>query len=63
MRFDKFTVKAQEAIQTAQEIAMSDSHGTLTPLHLLAGLLRDGEGGIVVGILERPGVMPSGSKP
>ena len=55
MRFDKFTVKAQEAIQTAQEIATSDSHGTLGPLHLLAGLLRDGEGGIVIPILEKAG--------
>jgi ATP-dependent Clp protease ATP-binding subunit ClpB len=55
MRFDKFTVKAQEAIQTAQEIATSDSHGTLTPLHLLAGLLRDSDGGIVIPILEKAG--------
>jgi ATP-dependent Clp protease ATP-binding subunit ClpB len=55
MRFDKFTVKAQESIQTAQEIGTSESHGTLTPLHLLAGLLRDGEGGLIVPILEKAG--------
>ena len=35
MRFDKFTVKAQEAIATSQQLAMSRSHTIVTPLHLL----------------------------
>ena len=55
MRFDKFTVKAQQAVATAQEIATNSSHGTLTPLHLLAALLRDGDGGIVVPLLQKAG--------
>ncbi len=55
MRLDKFTVKAQEAIGYAQEIAISHNHGTLTPLHLLAGLLKGDEGGIVVPILQKTG--------
>jgi ATP-dependent Clp protease ATP-binding subunit ClpB len=55
MRPDKFTVKAQQAIADAQEIATSSSHGTLEPLHLLAALLRDGNGGIIVPLLQKAG--------
>ncbi len=44
MRFDKFTMKAQEALATAQQIAMAKSHTVLTPLHLLSALLSDTEG-------------------
>ena len=54
MRFDKFTLKAQEALATAQQIAMAKSHITLTPLHLLSALLDDSEG-IVVAILNKIG--------
>ena len=55
MRFDKFTVKAQQAIATAQEIAANSSHGILTPLHLLAGLLSDRNGNIIAAILQKAG--------
>ncbi|MFA5554061.1 MAG: ATP-dependent chaperone ClpB [Phycisphaerae bacterium] len=41
MRFDKFTVKAQEALATAQQIAMAKSHTVLTPLHLLSAMIDD----------------------
>jgi ATP-dependent Clp protease ATP-binding subunit ClpB len=44
MKFDKFTVKAQEALATAQQIAMERSHTVLSPLHLLSALLSDEEG-------------------
>ncbi|MEN6387260.1 MAG: ATP-dependent chaperone ClpB [Phycisphaerales bacterium] len=44
MKFDKFTLKTQEAIATAQQIAMQQSNTLLTPLHLLAAILRDDEG-------------------
>jgi len=44
MKFDKFTVKAQEALATAQQIAMEHSHTVLSPLHLLSALLSDDEG-------------------
>jgi len=30
MRFDKFTLKAQEALATAQQIAMAKSHTVLS---------------------------------
>ncbi len=39
MRFDKFTLKAQEAIATSQQLAMRRSNTVVSPLHLLAALL------------------------
>ena len=44
MKFDKFTVKAQEAIASAQQLAMRRSHTVVTPIHLLSTLLDDEEG-------------------
>jgi ATP-dependent Clp protease ATP-binding subunit ClpB len=44
MKFDKFTLKAQEALATAQQIAMAKSHTVLSPLHLLSAILSDDEG-------------------
>ena len=44
MKFDKFTVKAQEAIASAQQLAMRRSHTVVTPIHLLSTLLEDEEG-------------------
>lgn len=54
MKFEKFTVKAQEALATAQQIAMAKSHTTLTPLHLLSAMVGDDEG-IVVLVLKKIG--------
>ncbi|HOQ04093.1 MAG TPA: ATP-dependent chaperone ClpB [Anaerohalosphaeraceae bacterium] len=44
MKFDKFTLKAQEALATSQQVAMARSHTVLSPLHLLFALLSDEEG-------------------
>ncbi|MFC1738026.1 ATP-dependent chaperone ClpB [Planctomycetota bacterium] len=49
MKFDKFTLKAQEALATSQQVAMAKSHTVLSPLHLLSALLEDEEG--VVGMV------------
>lgn len=54
MKFDKFTLKAQEALATAQQIAMAKSHSVLTPLHLLKAICDDDEG-VVVMILKKIG--------
>jgi len=48
-RFDKFTVKAQEAVQAAQSIADQLSHQAIEPEHLLLALIQQQEG--VVGPL------------
>jgi len=57
MRFDKFTLKAQEAVQASQEIADKYNHQAVEPDHLLIALL-DQEGGIVPSILQKLGVDP-----
>src|SRR5512137_275782 len=54
MKFDKFTLKAQEALATAQQVAMAKSHTILSPLHLLSALLSD-EGGVAEMILKKIG--------
>jgi len=59
MRFEKLTVKAQQALATAQEIAANGNHGSLTPVHLLAALLRDRNGGIINTILQKAGNDPA----
>jgi len=38
LRFDKLTLKAQEAVQAAQEIAAERGHQQIEPLHLPAVL-------------------------
>src|SRR4051794_22224033 len=54
-RPEKLTVKAQEAVQSAQSYADAQGHPQLTPLHLLKALI-DEEGGIVRPLLEKIGV-------
>src|SRR5438270_695367 len=58
IRWDKFTIKAQEAIQQANELAGQNSNPEMLPLHLLAGLLQDSEG-IVAPVLAKLGVNPA----
>ena len=43
MNFEQFTIKAQEAMQSAVKRAVGDGHYNLTPLHLLIGVLDVGE--------------------
>ncbi len=54
MRFDKFTLKAQESLATAQQLAMAKSHTVLSPLHLLSAVCSDDEG-VVAMILKKIG--------
>src|SRR5215813_10958647 len=48
-RFDKFTVKAREAVQSAQSLADQHDHQAIEPEHLLLSLIQQQEG--VVGPL------------
>jgi ATP-dependent Clp protease ATP-binding subunit ClpB len=57
IRWDKFTVKAQEAVQRASELASEHGNPEVLPLHLLAALLEDKEG-IVPPIMEKIGIGP-----
>src|ERR1700683_2381470 len=56
-RLDKLTIKAQEALQEAQEVAARHDHQQIEPLHLLAALLGQSDG-VVRPLLTRLGVPP-----
>ncbi len=55
MRFDKLTIKAQEAIQDAQGRAAELQHSTIEPEHLLTSLLGQ-EGGVATALIEKLGI-------
>jgi ATP-dependent Clp protease ATP-binding subunit ClpB len=55
MKFDKFTLKAQEVIQNSQEIASQKGHQQIEPEHLLYALLEMREG-IIGPLLGKIGV-------
>ena len=57
MRFDKFTLKVQEAIQDAQGLAGQNGHQAIDPEHLLVSFLKRSEG-IVPDILKKLGADP-----
>ncbi|MBI1963978.1 MAG: ATP-dependent chaperone ClpB, partial [Candidatus Rokubacteria bacterium] len=57
MRLDKFTVKAQEALQAAQALADAQGHQALEPEHLLAALIDQREG-VVGPVLAKLGARP-----
>ena len=54
-RFDAFTIKSQEAVQRAVELAASRGNPQATPVHLLQSLVSEREG-IVRPLLEKIGV-------
>ena len=55
IRFDRYTVKSQEALERAQRMAREAGHQELRPEHVLAALLEDPEG-IVPAVLQKLGV-------
>src|SRR5438067_760273 len=57
IRWDKFTIKAQEAIQAANDSAAEHGNPEMRPLHLLGALLADKEG-VVVPVLSKIGADP-----
>src|SRR3984957_12773661 len=57
IRSDKFTVKAQEALQAAQELGERSGQQQIEPLHLLWALVAQGDG-VVPPLLEKLGVSP-----
>ncbi len=54
MRFDKFTIKSQEAVQRAQELAQEAGNPQFDALHLLSALVQENEG-IVRPLLDKIG--------
>jgi ATP-dependent Clp protease ATP-binding subunit ClpB len=55
IRWDKFTIKSQEAVQAANAVASDHGNPELLPLHLLSSLLADREG-VILPVLEKLGV-------
>ena len=58
MRFDKWAVTAQEALQSSVTIAADAEAGQVMPVHLLKALLSSGERNLQA-IIERVGAEPS----
>src|ERR1700686_3465586 len=57
LRFEKMTVKAQEAVQRAQEIAATHENQQIEPVHLLAALVAQ-DGGVVPPLVTKLGIRP-----
>jgi ATP-dependent Clp protease ATP-binding subunit ClpB len=57
MRLDKFTIKAQEAVMEAQNVADEHGHQEIAVEHLLLALLKQEEG-VVTPVLQKIGVDP-----
>jgi ATP-dependent Clp protease ATP-binding subunit ClpB len=55
IRWDKFTVKSQQAVQQAQARATEFGNAELQPVHLLLALVEDREG-VIPAVLEKIGV-------
>ncbi len=53
-RFEKLTIKAQEAVANAQSLATEQGHSQIEPLHLLDALLNETDG-VIAPLLERIG--------
>jgi ATP-dependent Clp protease ATP-binding subunit ClpB len=58
MRFDKFTIKSQELIQSAQELAARQGNQQIEPEHLLSTMLAEPEG-IAKSMLRKLGTSPA----
>jgi ATP-dependent Clp protease ATP-binding subunit ClpB len=57
LRFEKMTVKAQEALQSAQEVAARHENQQVEPIHLLTALVAQPDG-VVPPLLARLGIRP-----
>ena len=58
MRLDKFTVKSQEALESASQQAGQANQQEIAPEHLLAALLDQPEG-VVIPLLQKMGANPA----
>ena len=54
MNFNKFTIKAQEAIQEAVNLARANGQQVIEPVHIMGGVLKSNEQ-IVSFLLQKTG--------
>ena len=57
MTFEKFTIKAQEAVQSAINIAQRNGQQTIEPVHILAGVMDKGKD-VINYVFQKIGVNP-----
>ncbi len=57
MNLDKFTDRARGFLQSAQTVAIRNSHQRISPEHILKALLEDEEG-MAAGLMQRAGANP-----
>jgi len=55
MNFNKFTIKAQEAVQAGIELAQNSNHQAVEPAHVLSALLSDSDN-VVISVLKKIGI-------
>ena len=55
MQLDKFTIKSQEALQKAQELASQKGHQEILPEHLMVVLLAETDG-VILPVLQKTGL-------
>ncbi|MFX1328356.1 MAG: Clp protease N-terminal domain-containing protein [Promethearchaeota archaeon] len=55
MKFDKFTIKVQEALMAARSLAQERDHQKIEPVHLLIALI-DQQDGITTPLLQKLGI-------
>jgi len=58
INFNKFTIKAQEAMQAAAEIATSYGNQQIEPDHLIAAIIQDNES-VAVSLIQKIGIDPN----
>jgi ATP-dependent Clp protease ATP-binding subunit ClpB len=59
MRFDRFTIKSQELIQNAQQLASNNGNQQIEPVHLLSAML-DETDGVARSVFKKLGVSSDG---
>ena len=57
MRLEKFTIKAQEALAAARDLASGRNHQEVSPEHVLRALVSEDDG-VVPALLRKLGVEP-----
>src|ERR1700675_205123 len=62
LRFEKMTVKAQEALQSAHEVAARHENQQIEPAHLLSALVAQADG-VVSPLLARLGIRSDALSP
>ncbi|HEY8202795.1 MAG TPA: Clp protease N-terminal domain-containing protein, partial [Actinomycetota bacterium] len=58
MDLNKLTIKSQEALAAAQQLAGARNHQTIEPEHLLSSMLSQ-SGGVVLSLVQRLGTAPA----